>query len=188
MIDIPCVILAGGKSSRMGEDKSLLPFDNHQTLIEYQYNKLSKIFSKVYISAKSNKFNFKCNIIYDITNSISSPMIALSSIFEFIKEDNIFIITVDTPLIKEETILDILNNSKPYDITIAEDSEKKHYLCGVFSKKIYLSIQQCISNDIHKINYLIKNTKKLNIIKFDDKNQFTNINTPLEYQNAQKLI
>ncbi|MFY4863348.1 NTP transferase domain-containing protein, partial [Aliarcobacter butzleri] len=24
--EIPCVILSGGKSSRMGEDKSLLPF------------------------------------------------------------------------------------------------------------------------------------------------------------------
>ncbi|HIP14156.1 MAG TPA: molybdenum cofactor guanylyltransferase, partial [Sulfurimonas autotrophica] len=26
MFDIPCVIFAGGKSSRMGENKTLLPF------------------------------------------------------------------------------------------------------------------------------------------------------------------
>jgi molybdopterin-guanine dinucleotide biosynthesis protein A len=44
-----CVIFAGGKSSRMGEDKSLLPFGTFSSLAEYQYNRLSNIFDIVYI-------------------------------------------------------------------------------------------------------------------------------------------
>ena len=42
--EIPCVILSGGKSSRMGEDKSLLPFSSSKTLIEYQYKRLKPYF------------------------------------------------------------------------------------------------------------------------------------------------
>ena len=56
---VSAVIFAGGKSSRMGEDKSLLPFGTYTTLAEYQHAKLSKLFYKVYLSAKKNKFIFK---------------------------------------------------------------------------------------------------------------------------------
>ena len=52
--NIPCVILAGGKSSRMGEDKSLLPFPPYKTLTHYQYQRLNKIFKNVYISSKDS--------------------------------------------------------------------------------------------------------------------------------------
>ena len=57
------VILAGGKSSRMKQDKALLPFGDTNSLAEFQYRRLSKIFSKVYISSKNNKFDFDVNII-----------------------------------------------------------------------------------------------------------------------------
>jgi len=116
--NIPCVILAGGKSSRMGEDKSLLPFGGFETLIEYQYNKLSKIFSKVYISTKSNKFNFKANLILD-NQIISSPMVALDSIFSELKDNKIFIITVDSPFIELESINRLISKSDEFDTVIA---------------------------------------------------------------------
>jgi molybdopterin-guanine dinucleotide biosynthesis protein A len=134
---IPCVILCGGKSSRMGEDKALLPFKNSNTLIEYQYNRLQQIFSDVFISLKKDKVNFTKNIIYDKNQNISSPMIALDSIFESIKNDKVFIITVDTPFITKQTIEDIINNSQNHEITIAKtNGDKTHNLCGVFARAL----------------------------------------------------
>ena len=66
MIEIPCVIFAGGKSSRMGRDKSLLPFGGFETLTQYQYERLKKIFANVYISCKNrSKFDFDANFIED---------------------------------------------------------------------------------------------------------------------------
>ncbi len=56
---LSAIILAGGKSGRMKKDKSLLPFNEYNTLAEFQYRRLSKIFSKVYISTKNNKFDFE---------------------------------------------------------------------------------------------------------------------------------
>ena len=55
--EIPCVILSGGKSSRMGEDKSLLPFGSSNSLIEYQYKRLKPYFKNLYISSKIDKFD-----------------------------------------------------------------------------------------------------------------------------------
>ncbi|MEA3316197.1 MAG: molybdenum cofactor guanylyltransferase MobA [Campylobacterota bacterium] len=186
--DIPCVILAGGKSSRMGEDKSLLPFKNKSSMVEYQYDKLSKIFQNIYISSKTNKFNFNksLNIIIDNEQNISSPMVALKTIFEKIEYEKIFIITVDTPLIEKNTILTILENSCNYDITIAKDRYKIHNLCGVFTKKIYLNILNLIKNNNHKINYLIKSSNH-KILSFNNSNQFININKKEDYIKANNF-
>jgi molybdopterin-guanine dinucleotide biosynthesis protein A len=181
---IPCVILCGGKSSRMGEDKALLPFKNSNTLLEYQYNRLKQIFSNVYISLKNDKINFTDNIIYDNKQNVSSPMVALDSIFESLKDRKVFIIPVDTPFISHDTIEGLINNSQNYEITIPKtNKDKTHNLCGVFSKSLQEQINQYIKKDIHKISSLIKESKS-NIIDFNNEEEFLNINTKEDYQKA----
>ena len=172
----------------MGKDKSLLPFGRYTTLIEYQYKKLSKIFSNVYISSKTNKFNFieKEYLILDDEIEISSPMIALQSILKKFN-NKVFIITVDTPLIKKSTFIDLIDRSNQYDITIATANDKVHNLCGVFSTSLLVNINNLVENDNHKINYLVKNTNTFYVL-YDDVQQFLNLNTKEEYKKALSII
>ena len=88
LINIPVVIIAGGKSSRMGRDKALLPFGNYETLVQFQYERLKKIFKDVYISWKNEKIAITNNNIFDLDEykNISAPTIALLSIIRFFKE------------------------------------------------------------------------------------------------------
>lgn len=58
MSEIPCVILAGGRSARMGVDKCFLNF-KAKSLIEWQFEKMSKLFTSVFISCKADKFGGK---------------------------------------------------------------------------------------------------------------------------------
>lgn len=58
MSEIPCVILAGGRSARMGVDKCFLDF-KAKSLIEWQFEKMSKLFKSVFISCKADKFEGK---------------------------------------------------------------------------------------------------------------------------------
>jgi len=60
-----CVILAGGKSSRMGRDKTLLPFGGFATLTHYGAHKFGRIFERVFISSKFEKFNPPLPLIKD---------------------------------------------------------------------------------------------------------------------------
>ena len=186
--EIPCVILSGGKSSRMGEDKSFLPFSTSNTLIEYQYQRLKPYFKDIYISSKTDKFDFidKIFLILDENKDIYSPILALDTIFNKFQNEKIFLITVDTPLVTIESISELINESKNYDICIAQ-TEKTHNLCGVFSSNISLSIKSMINNNIHKINYLIKNNKYI-ILDFPNNIEFTNINNKCEYENALYYI
>ena len=186
--EITCVILSGGKSSRMGEDKSLLPFSSSKTLIQYQYNRLKPYFKNIYISSKVDKFDFleKEFLILDENKDIFSPILALDTIFDKFKNQKIFIITVDTPLVTIDSISKLIEESQNYDICIAQ-TEKTHNLCGVFSSNISLTIKNMIETDIHKINYLIKNNN-YNIVNFSDNSEFININNQDEYQESLEYI
>jgi molybdopterin-guanine dinucleotide biosynthesis protein A len=186
--EITCVILSGGKSSRMGEDKSLLPFSSSKTLIEYQYQRLKPYFKDIYISSKIDKFDFieKKFLILDENQEVFSPILALDSIFKKIENQKIFIITVDTPFVSIDSISKLIEKSKNYDICIAK-TEKIHNLCGVFNSTISSTIKSMIENDIHKIFYLIKNNK-FNIIEFNSDEEFMNINNKEEYIKSVSYI
>ena len=179
--DISCVILCGGQSKRMGEDKSLLHFKN-TTLWQYQYDKYSKIFKNVYLSSKTNKFDSidDDKITFDNDNNIFAPLIALDSIFKTIDTQKVFIVSVDTPLIRLDTIDKLISYSKDYDITVAKTDTKIHNLCGVFDTKIKSKLQNMLDDENYKINFLIKNSNYYEVY-FDDEMQFINTNTKDEY-------
>jgi len=175
------VIFAGGKSSRMGEDKSLMPFGEYNSIAEYQYNKLSKIFDKVYISTKEDKFNFQANLIYD-KYSESSPLVGLVSIFETIKEDKCFVLSVDAPFI-DEVIINILMKESKNITTIAESPNGIEPLCGVYYRSILPLAKILLKDNNHRLTYILReaNARK---IYFNNKNAFKNLNFIEDYKEA----
>ena len=73
---IPCVILCGGKSSRMGVDKCFLNFKG-QSLVSFQFSKMSELFSEVFVSCKADKFGVcfdKSRLIFDEDLSENSAL------------------------------------------------------------------------------------------------------------------
>ncbi len=185
MIDIPCVIFAGGKSSRMGEDKSLLSFGEYTTLTEFQYSRLNKIFSSVYISCKEkSKFNFDAQFIEDAaTSSTYAPTLGFISAFEYL-EQTFFAISVDSPFVDEGIIKKLLSlDRETDDATIAKTEEGMQPLCGVYHSTLLPAFKDMLTKERHKLGFLLKNSKT-QFVDFQDTEKFLNLNHPHEYQKA----
>lgn len=185
------IIFAGGKSKRMGTDKSLLDFINSKSLAEYQYKKLQGIFQNVYISTKENKFNFDAKLIFDRYTQ-SSPMVAIVSIFEHLNVDNIFILAVDTPCVDKDTIETILsyhfklskNLLKLPDILVAQSPSGIEPLCGIFSSNVYPIAKKLLKNNQHKLKILL-NQCETKTIFFENEKKFLNLNTQSDYSDLR---
>ncbi len=189
MLDIPCVIFAGGKSSRMGEDKALLPFAGFNTLTEFQYSRLTNIFKNVYISCKeSSKFTFKANFIEDAkTIGIFAPTSGFIAAFEYIHTDKIFVISVDSPFIDKDIIQTLINSDKKSaDATIALTQEGIQPLCGIYHRSLYKEFLKMQKENNHKLGFLLKNAHT-NYACFTDTRAFLNLNHPHDYQKALTL-
>lgn len=193
MLSLPCVIFAGGKSSRMGEDKSLLPFGDFSTLSEFQLHNLSQIFKNVYISCKSrSKFNFEAKFIEDIhLSSTFAPTIGFLSVFEMLNCERFFAISVDTPFISKDIILKLIDNDTSHnnnvDATIAKTNNGMQPMCGIYHISLKEHFLKMANEDNHKLGYLLKNSNTT-YVDFDDEKAFLNINYPQEYQEALQLL
>lgn len=192
MLDIPCVIFAGGKSSRMGEDKSLLPFSSYKTLTEFQYARLSKIFKTVYISCKDkNKFDFDASFIEDIQNAdIFAPTAGFVAVFKALQEDAFFALSVDAPFVDEAIIQKLIKSDAAHinaDASIAISTNGMEPMCGIYHRSLEAAFTTMLNQDNHKLGFLLKSSNT-NFVKFDETKPFMNLNHPHEYQEALTLI
>lgn len=182
------IIFAGGKSSRMGKDKSLLPFGGYSTLSEYQYRRLGKLFNKVYFSTREAKLGFKAVLIHDLYQE-SSPLVGLVSVFETISEDECFILSVDAPFVNAAVIKKLYDESADasLDAIVAQSPGGTQPLCGIYRKSIIPLARKYISRNKHKLNTLLQEAKS-HYVKFEDEAPFINLNYPHEYEAAVKTL
>lgn len=185
LFSLPCVIFAGGKSSRMGQDKSLLPFGDYPSLAEYQYQRLSKLFEHVYISAKENKFDFDAEVIVDRpTDDLYAPTAGFEAMFKKLDDERVFVLSVDTPFVGEEEIRALLeNDSSDLDAIIAKTASGSHPMCGIYHRSLLLSFTSMLEENNHRLGQLLKMSKS-KFVMFADEEAFANLNHPHEYEEA----
>lgn len=189
MIPLPCVIIAGGKSSRMGSDKALLPFGECATLTQYQLQRLSPFFQSLHVSTKSkDKFDFEASFIEDSPiHQESSPMVALLSILEQFQTP-VCVLSVDTPFV-DAKIFEVLfrHLDESIDAIIATSPSCSHQLCAIYQPRIKAKIATMLEKNEHKIRTLLKEIRTV-LVPFESDTPFFNLNHPEEYEHARNLL
>jgi molybdopterin-guanine dinucleotide biosynthesis protein A len=189
--NLSAVIFAGGKSSRMGRDKSLLPFGDYETMVEYQYRRLEKIFENIAISWKSEKAKFGANSIFDEErfSHISAPTVGLYSILKNAKTDYTFIISVDTPLFCLNNIENLIFKAEEniHDIIASKGKNGVEPLIAIYHKRVLPKVEKMILEDNHKLKNLL-NISKTAYVDIVDEKAFINLNYFYEYELAKLKI
>ena len=73
------IILAGGKSSRFGEDKSTAKLGN-KTLLDHTVSKIENEFNEILVISNNKDFNFKNNKIHLVEDCIEGQLGPLAGI------------------------------------------------------------------------------------------------------------
>lgn len=189
---IACVLFAGGKSSRMGKNKALLPFAGKASLAEYQYERLKTIFERVYLSVKDKTLfdHIDAEVIEDeIGKEVYAPTAGFVNIFTRLKTDNmLFAMSVDTPFVDEAIINTcIASADNNYDAIIIRTPSGIHPLCGLYSRSLESALVSMLHEGDHKLSRLLEKSK-VHYIDIDDEDPLLNMNTPEDYEKALKLL
>jgi len=187
-IPMTAVLFAGGRSSRMQRDKSLLPFGGYDTLSEYQYRRLKRYFAEVYISCREDKFDFDPLLIFDRYPQ-SSPLVGILSVFETLETDAFFALSVDAPFVDEQTITALCDADPEAKCSalVAESPQGIQPLCGIYRRSIVPGAQGFLSRGHHKLTALL-NTSGSCTKRFDEESVFANLNYPDEYEEALRRV
>jgi len=188
MIDDVCVIFAGGRSSRMGRDKALLPFAGYNTLTEYQYRRLQKIFRSVYISCKDrSKFDFEADFIEDIPSQEYAPTNGFLALFQQLEYEHFFVLSVDTPFVTEEEFVALFkSDTQRVDATIAKTESGIQPMCGIYHRSLEGQFLKSAKEGNHKLTYLLQSSKT-NFVDLSSE-RFMNLNYEDQYKKALQQI
>jgi len=185
------IILAGGKSSRMGQNKALLKI-NGETVIERITKIMKKCFKEVIIITNTpEEYGFLgLNMFEDIHKSMG-PLAGIHSGLTHSNNESNFILSCDVPLINEKIIRFICNYWTDKDIRIAKAEGYQQHLCGVYSKKLYGIAENILNNSVSQNNssralHSFLDTAGFEIIDteimpFDTESCFLNLNRPEDY-------
>ncbi len=144
------VILAGGKSSRMGTNKSFLRI-NGEYIIERIAKLTSSLFNNVFISTNTpDEYEFlRLPTIQDIHHGIG-PLAGIHSGLLHSTTEKIFVISCDVPLMNKETISFIVDYPIQKNIVIPKADGFIQQLCGIYSKSVVHSIETIVKESEDK--------------------------------------
>ncbi|MDP4116856.1 MAG: molybdenum cofactor guanylyltransferase [Bacteroidota bacterium] len=145
--NITGIILCGGTSSRMGQNKSLLKLGD-STIIQRVVNLMSSLFESIIIVTNTpEEYNFLHIPLYEDIYKKAGPIGGIHAGLHYSTTAKNFVISCDIPLMNEGTISHIIDYPTEKQITVAVADGFIQQLAGLYNKKIIPDIERIISKE-----------------------------------------
>ncbi len=179
------IILAGGQSERMGQDKAMLPFAG-MTLLEYILTTVLTIASNVVVVAdRPGKYSLSgCQVVAD-TFPDSGPVGGIVTGLMTLGPGSHIVVGCDMPGINPQILQLLLKAATPeWDAVVPEVNQLPEPLCAVYRHTAAPKLLGYLESGKHSAREALKllNTKKVGegvLRRIDPQlDCFININTP----------
>ena len=196
--NIFATILAGGKSSRFGTDKSLVKLGD-KSLLDHTIDKITKTFNEIIIVSNNKSLKIKdknIKIIPDCLPGQLGPLIGVLSAMKWVKKNKkkykwIATFPCDTPFFDNQIFKHLLIKSKrtKKKLFFFKSGEKRHNIFGLWSLELEKILEKDIKNNHRKVEAWA-NKIGLELIEIDKKKSstFLNINTREDLKKAKIKI
>lgn len=193
MSDITGVVLAGGKSRRIGTNKALLPF-GEGTLIVRTVGVLSSLVEKVWVIADSTEVF--CSLGLAVKKDIRPNCGCLGGIYTGLvvaETTYSLFLACDMPFMRPEFLRFLGAHAEAWDVVILKTAMGYEPLCAVYSKACLKPIRRQLEEGRLKVTDLLGQVQvrvvgEEEIGRLDrDAKMFYNINTWAEYKKALEL-
>ncbi|OEF96969.1 molybdenum cofactor guanylyltransferase [Desulfuribacillus alkaliarsenatis] len=187
------VILSGGLSKRMGQDKGLLMLDG-KTTVERLYEKIAPLCQRVIlVTNKPDSYRSllnkmpKATIITDEIKQLG-PLSGIHAALGETDMDYNLVIACDMPLANPECFLSFAKNQldSKNELIIARTADGRlQPLHAIYHKSCRSQIEQMLTSNNLRISSLVDYvTSKIIEIPTKEQEMFMNMNTPEEYNAA----
>ena len=190
------VILAGGKSSRFGSNKSLSNLSNTR-LIDYVISKVSKYFTNILVISNDNKLKLsdqKVTIISDCIEGQLGPLVGVLSAMKYAnrskKYEWIITFPCDTPFFDEIIIEMMIEKtiSKQDKVFLIKENKQRHNIFGAWSTTLEQTLEKDLNNNFRKVDLWAEKIGCRFIEKnVENENEFLNINTKEDLELAERI-
>jgi molybdopterin-guanine dinucleotide biosynthesis protein A len=193
--DVTGVLLAGGKSRRMGEDKRFI-LVGQRTLFERSCTVLCELFEQVcvVIAQDSAALNAEVPVVRDLIPDCGS-LGGLYTGLQWAKTQRIFLAACDMPFLHSDVIRYMARQNDQRDIVIGRWDGRLQPTHAIYSRKCIPVIEEMINLGNRKIQSMIGHPAlrvrvidetEIRQIDHEGRSMF-NINTPSDLEQARSV-
>ena len=183
------IILAGGKSTRMGTDKGLISYKN-KTFVEHIISAIQPFVDEIIIISNLNsydKFELKR---YDDLIKNAGPLAGIYTGLYYSNTENNLVVSCDVPLINKKILQKLIaqiNNTS--EVIQLKSNGKNMPLIAIYKKKCGAIFLEELKQEQRKVQKAIKKCK-VNTVLIDTvlEKYTTNINTKEDLEKAEELL
>ncbi|TGK03658.1 molybdenum cofactor guanylyltransferase [Leptospira selangorensis] len=187
------IVLAGGKSSRMGRDKSFLSLNSRKFFLIESYKKLKFLCKNVLVSIREeqreeyskhipNEF-----LVSDSIPNIEGPLQGIFSSFLLFQNDpnikNFLVLAVDLPYMRTKTLARLYSKKEMVGSGVFYQTEEGvEPLCGLYSSEylrfLFQEFEKGVLNSVSPKILVQRGNPSLLDIPEMEKSSFINLNSP----------
>lgn len=192
--NVSAIILTGGKSSRMGTNKALLPLGEENTITRIADVAKACCEQIILVTNEPEKYDFLAlPCVKDIYKE-KGPLGGLHSGLSAINTQKALVFPCDLPLISLEYIQPLLAADEKYDIVIYEAEGRIHPLLGRYHKNVLPRMITCLKEHRLKIQEFFQ-PLQVKILKAESYGFsvppeicFMNMNTEADYEMVKSIL
>jgi molybdopterin-guanine dinucleotide biosynthesis protein A len=194
--EVTGILLAGGKSRRMGEDKRDLVV-GEQTLLERGLGVIRSIFQEVLvvIAQDSPPLGVDAKVVRDLLPDCGS----LGGLYTGLMQATtpwIFVVACDMPFLDQAVIAQFTSRRATADIVMAKLDARLHPMHALYGKRCLPALEQMIRARQLKIQEIVSQSSlrvqyvtEAELLTIDPSwRSFQNVNTPSDLEAARSLL
>jgi molybdopterin-guanine dinucleotide biosynthesis protein MobB len=188
--EVSLALLAGGQSTRMGEDKAFAPFSNG-TLLEWMRDRVAPLFSHVFVVAKNPArfHDLGLPIVNDALPDGGSAVGVYSAVLASPTE-RVLCVACDMPFVTSRLLRRLAELSSGFDVLVPRHGETLQPLCAVYGKRTLPAFEALFASKGRRI-FDIYPTVNTGYLDMDGAlygapgEVFLNVNSPEELEAAR---
>jgi len=190
------IILAGGKSSRLGGNKALQAIGG-KSLIQWVIDRVAILSTEIVIATARGE-SIPCSSTARIRTVADiypgkGPLVGIHSGLVASSSSRAIVVGCDTPFLSVRLLEYMAQTPATLDVVVPRIKDKVEPLCAVYSKNCVAPIRELIKQDEHKIVELfrmvsVRYIEEDEINRFDPEHlSFFNINSQDDLDRARRL-
>jgi molybdopterin-guanine dinucleotide biosynthesis protein A len=193
---ISAILLAGGKSSRLGTDKAKVKLNGESFIIQDIAKKLSAVSDDIVISTNGRRYEditVPVRWATDVSPGAGSLMGLYSGLLA-VQYDYAIAVACDMPFINIDLLKCMISMPHDYDALIPRVGEKTEQLHALYSKKCLPAIENALKSGRLKISAFlsdirVKYVPEDVINRYDPEHlSFFNVNTQEQLKEAKDIL
>jgi len=193
---VTTIVLAGGKSLRLGRDKALEEIGG-QSLIERVIARLNPLDTEIILATAQSNLSLLPDLGVKTVVDVYPGKGALGGIYSGLKASPSFhslVVACDMPFLNIALLRYLIELCPAFDVVIPKVDEKMEPLHAVYSKNCLVPIEAMLRLDRLKISDLLNAVKvryveDAEVEKFDpERLSFFNINSKADLERARSLL